>query len=417
MAPVTVTHQKKTGAAANPAALVDGVTWDTDPHVVTGLDQVNNTSDANKPVSGAQALAIAAAQAAAIAAITPTSLGLGNVNNTSDANKPVSTAQAAANAVVAAAAASATALKANIAGPTFTGTLGVTPINAFNVDNSVTIGQGTGANGEGGSITVKRQNGAIGSPTAILAGDELGFFQSQGWDGTTFAPGGNGNPTAVVLVATENWSNTSHGQGVLLQATPNGTLGAVNEVSVNNGLIALAPGEFAKNGNGPGSITAERNFFVGQSGVSTGSLLFFNATSGSIQLTSPVGALGSAVNTLQAVTDTVVYRATTDTLTNKTLTSPTLTTPNIGAATGTSTSLTGGNTLYNATAVPAGGTTGTGLKMSSVSNLGVFFGSGVPTLSAAQGSLYMRTDGSSASTRMYINTNGSTTWTNVTTAA
>lgn len=76
-----------------------------------------------------------------------------------------------------------------------------------------------------------------------------------------------------------------------------------------------------------------------------------------------------------------------------------------------------GLTLYSGTAVPAGGTTGSGLKFSSTSNLGVFFGSGVPTLSAAQGSLYLRTDGSSTSTRLYVNTNGSTTWTNVTTAA
>lgn len=69
------------------------------------------------------------------------------------------------------------------------------------------------------------------------------------------------------------------------------------------------------------------------------------------------------------------------------------------------------------TAVPAGGTAGLGLKMSSTTNLGVFFGSGAPTLSAAQGSLYIRTDGSSTSTRLYVNTNGSTGWTNVTTAA
>jgi len=77
----------------------------------------------------------------------------------------------------------------------------------------------------------------------------------------------------------------------------------------------------------------------------------------------------------------------------------------------------GQTTVNGGTAVPAGGSTGAGLLMSSTANLGVFFGSGVPTLSAAQGSLYIRTDGSSTSTRMYINTNGSTTWTNVTTAA
>ena len=77
----------------------------------------------------------------------------------------------------------------------------------------------------------------------------------------------------------------------------------------------------------------------------------------------------------------------------------------------------GAATILSGTAVPAGGTAGAGYKFSSTANLGVFFGSGVPTLSAAQGSLYLRTDGSSTSTRMYINTNGATTWTAVTTAA
>lgn len=47
----------------------------------------------------------------------------------------------------------------------------------------------------------------------------------------------------------------------------------------------------------------------------------------------------------------------------------------------------------------------------------VYYGSGAPTITAPQGSLYLRSDGSSTSTRMYINTTGSTTWTAVTTAA
>jgi hypothetical protein len=69
------------------------------------------------------------------------------------------------------------------------------------------------------------------------------------------------------------------------------------------------------------------------------------------------------------------------------------------------------------TAIPAGGSQAQALNFSSTANFGVFYGSGVPTLSAAQGSLYLRSDGSSTSTRMYVNTNGSTTWTAVTTAA
>lgn len=44
-------------------------------------------------------------------------------------------------------------------------------------------------------------------------------------------------------------------------------------------------------------------------------------------------------------------------------------------------------------------------------------GTGAPTFTAPQGTLYLRLDGSSTSTRAYINTTGSTTWTAVTTAA
>jgi len=72
---------------------------------------------------------------------------------------------------------------------------------------------------------------------------------------------------------------------------------------------------------------------------------------------------------------------------------------------------------HSATAIPAGGTAGAGFVFSSTANFGMFFGSGAPTLSAAQGSLYLRSDGSSTSTRLYVNTNGSTTWTNLTSAA
>jgi len=69
------------------------------------------------------------------------------------------------------------------------------------------------------------------------------------------------------------------------------------------------------------------------------------------------------------------------------------------------------------TAIPAGGTAGTGYTFSSTANYGVFFGSGAPTLSAAKGSLYLRSDGSGTTDRAYINTDGSTTWTALTTVA
>jgi hypothetical protein len=51
-------------------------------------------------------------------------------------------------------------------------------------------------------------------------------------------------------------------------------------------------------------------------------------------------------------------------------------------------------------------------------NVGIYWGTGDPSsaLVAPQGSLFIRTDGSSSSTRMYINTDGDDGWTNVTTA-
>ena len=58
---------------------------------------------------------------------------------------------------------------------------------------------------------------------------------------------------------------------------------------------------------------------------------------------------------------------------------------------------------------PTGGTTGQGILISSTTNLGIFFGSGAPTLSAAKGSLYIRTDGG-ADTLLYCNSDGSSTW-------
>lgn len=89
-----------------------------------GLGNVDNTTDLGKPVSTAQAAAIAVVQADVDAheantsnphSVTKSQVGLGNADNTSDVNKPVSTAQAAADAVVLASAATDATTKANAA--------------------------------------------------------------------------------------------------------------------------------------------------------------------------------------------------------------------------------------------------------------------------------------------------------------
>lgn len=56
-------------------------------------------------------------------------------------------------------------------------------------------------------------------------------------------------------------------------------------------------------------------------------------------------------------------------------------------------------------------------KLGTVAGPELLSGTGAPTLTAPKGSLYLRTDGSSVSTRAYINTDGAGTWTPVTTVA
>ena len=66
-------------------------------------------------------------------------------------------------------------------------------------------------------------------------------------------------------------------------------------------------------------------------------------------------------------------------------------------------------------AIPANGSLNTGIKATSTANFGVYFGSGAPTLSAAKGSLYLRSDGTGIADRAYIATDSAGAWTNLVT--
>lgn len=77
---------------------------------------------------------------------------------------------------------------------------------------------------------------------------------------------------------------------------------------------------------------------------------------------------------------------------------------------------TGGASFHTGTAPPAGGSTATGIKLGSTANFGIFYGAGAPSANAAQGSLYIRTNGTGTSDRFYISL-GAGSWTAVTTAS
>ena len=62
-------------------------------------------------------------------------------------------------------------------------------------------------------------------------------------------------------------------------------------------------------------------------------------------------------------------------------------------------------------APPTNGSASDCILVSSTANLGFCWGAGAPTFSAAKGTIYLNTTATTTTTRLYINTNGSTTWT------
>lgn len=134
--PISTATQTALDAKATNTALDAHTNNTSNPHSVTkaqvNLGSVDNTSDIDKPVSTAQATADAAVASTAASNLsahtsntsnphstTKAQVGLANADNTSDASKPVSTAQAAA-----------IALKVSKAGDTMTGPLEATNITA-----------------------------------------------------------------------------------------------------------------------------------------------------------------------------------------------------------------------------------------------------------------------------------------------
>jgi hypothetical protein len=126
---------------------------------MVGLANVDNTSDANKPVSSATQTALnlkatinSPTFTGTVLGITSTMVGLGNVDNTSDANKPISSAtQTALDA------------KSPLNNPTFTGTVtlpvGTSGANLVSIPNSALTNS---------SITVEGQTASLGGSVSIL---------------------------------------------------------------------------------------------------------------------------------------------------------------------------------------------------------------------------------------------------------
>lgn len=267
----------------------------------------------------------------------------------------------------------------------------------------------SGSGASGGAIVVGTTT-VTGGTSGYVLYDNGGLVGEYAISGTgsvvlTGSPALTGTPTFA--------GSTSGTTGLKASAVASGTL---TLPAATDTLVGKATTDTLTNKTISGADNTLSN--IGNSSL-TNSSITVNGTSISLGSSGTITASASAITvgttTVSGGTTTRVLYDNAGTLGEYTIsgsgtvvamaTSPSFTTPALGAATGTSLSVTGNVYAYNATAIPAGGTTGSGYTFSSTANFGMFFGSGAPTLSAAQGSLYLSSNGVP-----YYNTNGSTGW-------
>ncbi|HEX8838732.1 MAG TPA: hypothetical protein VF748_17450 [Candidatus Acidoferrum sp.] len=208
----------------------------------------------------------------------------------------------------------------------------VTPGNCaqFN-SNTVIKDAGAACGGGGGAVSsVTNSDGTLTfSPTTGPVVGSINLGHANTWTAVQAISNAALNLTGTstvqfggttILSSSGNYTN-------LFPPSPQGTvrffLGSTADPTIYseaNGVCFLSP-TLATNTMCFANNTA--NMTIGATGVQPGTISFFNATSGVLSINPPTGALGTLTQTLQAVTDTFVYRASSDSLTNKTIQSST----------------------------------------------------------------------------------------------
>lgn len=144
----------------------------------------------------------------------------------------------------------------------------------------------------GTALFGRRSRGTAASPSAVASADTMFSLNALGYGATGYAAASTG---LISFKAAEAFTDSAMGTDVVITTTPVTTVTAAE--------VARFTGTQLK---------------LGVTGTMLGSLFFSGNTSTGITVQGVAAGL-SGVNTLQAVTDTFVYRATTDTLTNKSI--------------------------------------------------------------------------------------------------
>lgn len=279
-----------------------------------GLGNVNNTSDANKPISTAEqtALNLKANLASptftgTVSGITSAMVGLGNVDNTSDANKPVSSAtQTALN------------LKANLASPTFTGTVSGITASMVGLGNVTNESKAT-------MFTSPTFTGTVSGVTATMVG--LGNVTNESKATMFSSPVFTGTPTGIgipVYARVTGSNATTTGQaltnvtGLSVALTTNATYEfeanlTVSTTAVTTGTqygvnYSVAGGAVEATVNGSLTTTSEQMVRLNALNTATVAYLTTSAQSGGIVIkgivTTGANAGNFTVQHLKAVSGT-----------------------------------------------------------------------------------------------------------------
>lgn len=188
--------------------------------------------------------------------------------------------------------------------------------NATGTPSSIGLGNGSGLPIVGGTTGTLTETRGGTNQSTYTTGDLL-----YATGANTLGKLGIGAGTQILTVTggVPSWQNPPAGSGTV---TNTGNLTA-NRIILGNGAadVTTVAGLIS---DGVSTIT------LGEAGTSAGGVVFNNATSGSITLSPPAGALGTRTLTLPVATDTLVGKATTDTFTNKSISGSANTLTNIG---------------------------------------------------------------------------------------